>query len=316
MKSHGQVDAARSPLDRWLTALAYAGVVLALVVPVLLQSWATALPDARGRSVAAAVVAASLFVALVAAVLFGREWRGVVRGLGNQGLATIGMISGLHFAVSYASRIAGYAINALIGPFYIFIAGVTDEGLPSLLLAVLVVLLPRPGVVALSMLTVFVLNGIVSGQFGLISVLFVAVSIALNEGLLAALGVTLGREDAHDANHSSLLRERLGEGDALPMQGDPNRNRTSAPSPRPSPAPPWKEGEFTPSSLVVRVALAIGIANASTMLVQYCLFEVLYRLAYDAWYVAAVTLVPGLLYGTIGAALGAALGLRLRRTAL
>ncbi len=195
-----------------------------------------------------------------------------MRSLGNQGLATIGLISGLHFAVSYASVIAGYAIGAVLGPFYVFVAGVTDEGVPKLLLAVLVVLLPRPGVVALSMLTVFVLNGLASGQFGLVSVLFVAASIVLNEGLLAMFGITTGTGSA-------------------------------------------RAGINSRASLIARVALAIGLANGAKMYVQYCLFELLYRLEFAAWYVAAVTLVPGLLYGTIGAGLGAALGYRLRRTA-
>jgi len=277
MSQHEHAETHQSPLDRLAMSLGYAGVALALVVPVILQSWATELPDSRGGNTAGAIVAASVLVALAAAILFAVCWRTVVDGLGNQGLATIGMISGLHFAVSYASVIAGYAIGAVFGPFYVFVSGVTDEGLPSLLMAVLVVLLPRPGVVALSMLTVFALNGIVSGQFGLISVLFVAVSIALNEGLLAAFGVTVRRGNAVAANGSST----------------------------------WKGQEPR-----ARIALAIGIANGATMFVQYCLFEVLYKLQYDDWYVAAVTLIPGLLYGTIGAGLGAALGYRLRRTAL
>jgi hypothetical protein len=252
------------------TALVCTGLVLALVVPVLLQSWATALPDARGGNVAAAVVVASLLVALVAGLLFVRTGKGVVRSLGNQGLATIGMID----YTSPCPMLRGSPVtrSARPRPVLIFVVGVTDEGLPSLLLAVLVVLLPRPGVAALSMLTVFALNGIVSGQFGLISVLFIAVSIALNESLLAALGVTVRSGDTYS---------------------------------------PWKGGESR-----ARVALAIGIANGAAMFVQYCLFEVLYQLAYDPWYVAAVTLVPGLLYGTIGAGLGAALGYRLRRTAI
>jgi hypothetical protein len=48
---------------------------------------------------------------------------------------------------------------------------------------------------------------------------------------------------------------------------------------------------------------------------QFCLIEVLYRLFFAGWYVAAVAVVTGFLYGGAGAFMGARLGSELRRTA-
>jgi hypothetical protein len=70
-----------------------------------------------------------------------------------------------------------------------------------------------------------------------------------------------------------------------------------------------------PVSLVLRTALAIGIANALTLYAQYFIAIRFYRLHFDAWFVHAAAIITGLLYGAIGAALGTVWGFRLRRTA-
>ncbi|MBX3413113.1 MAG: phage holin family protein [Pirellulales bacterium] len=152
----------------------------------------------RGNPVVATVAAASLVVSAVAWLLFfcvGRRWIG---SLGTTSLAVIGMLAALHFAVSFGSRIAGDVIAAVAGPFAIFLAGVGNEGLTCLVLAALVVLVPRPGTVTVSSLTVFLLNAMFSGQFGLLDVVFVTVSIVCNETLLALAGVTTRSTFAHD----------------------------------------------------------------------------------------------------------------------
>jgi hypothetical protein len=207
-------------------------------------------------------------VALLAAATFGRR---VARRIGVEGLATIGMVAGLHFVVSYASRLAGYVLGGLLGPFQIFVAGLGNELAASLLLAVAVTLVPRVGTFTISSLTVFLLNALFTGQFGLVDVLFVTASAVLGEGALALMGATTS--------------DRLA---------------------RPSARVPWDGA--------ARVALAVGTANAAALFVQFCLVQVLYRLHFADWYVAAVALVTGLLYGTAGGAWGAAFGFRLRRT--
>jgi hypothetical protein len=107
-------------------------------------------------------------------------------------LARVGVLSGLHFAVSYVSQIASFALYGVLGPFSVFITGVADEGFTCLLRAVTVALVPRFGTLTLSSLTVFALNCIFSGQFALASLALVLASVTLGEGVLAIAGVTTG----------------------------------------------------------------------------------------------------------------------------
>jgi hypothetical protein len=261
-----QTSRARTELT---VRLAWMAGVLIFAVPIVCESLAQ---ESAGRPERpAALVVVSLMVAAAALLLLAVFWRGIVRSIGNGGLATIASIASLQFAVSYAAQIAGYVAGALLGPFYVFIDGLGSKGLSCLFLGVLVALLPRPGVLALALATLFLLNVITSGQISVLALVFVAISIALNEGFAALLGVTTGR------------------------------------GPRSTAATDW--------SFVIRVGLAIGLANALALYSQYALYELLLRLYFDQWYKLAVSGVTGLLFGGIGAGCGAVLGLRLRRTA-
>lgn len=142
--------------------------------------------DALVSGVALAACAAAL-AGIAVAMLLGRR---AVRTIGVEGLATIALFAALHFACSYASRIGGNILAGLLGPFATFVAGLGGEGATSLLLAAAVVTIPRTGTFALSTVTVFLLNALFAGQFGLVDVLFVAVSAALGELCLALCGVT------------------------------------------------------------------------------------------------------------------------------
>lgn len=225
----------------------------------------------RGNWITSAVVLVSLAVSVFAWIAFFTWGRTTLGRFGTEALATIGLVSGLHFVVSYVSRIGGNILAGVTGPFYIFIAGLGNEVLPSLLLAVLIVLVPRPGTWTLSSLAVFLLNAMFTGQIGVVDVLFVTVSIVLGETLLALFGVTT----------SGTLR-------------------------RPSPKASIRA--------VLSLTLAIGAANAMTLYAQFCLIQVLHRLFFAAWYVAAVSLFTGFVYGAVGAACGTLLGYQLRRT--
>ena len=122
-------------------------------------------------------------------LVFGRR---TIERVGVEGLATIGLISGVQFAISYTSVILGTMLHPLLGPFVIFVTGPGDEGLPCLLLGVLLTLLPRPGTLMLNYATLFVLNCIFGGSFGLVPILFVTVSIVLGESIFAIARVTTG----------------------------------------------------------------------------------------------------------------------------
>lgn len=183
----------------------------------------------------------------------------------NRELTTIAVLAALHFAVSFAARMAGGVLYVFLGPWSTFVDGIGGEGIPCLLLAVTIALVPRVGTATYAILTVWLLNAIVSGTFSMTSMVQVSVSVVMHESILALSGVTLGS------------RRRAGE--------------------------------------VVRVALAVGLANAAVLYAQFFIAIKLYDLQFPMSFVHQVSLVTGFGYGAIGAAVGAAWGRRLRRTA-
>jgi hypothetical protein len=177
--------------DDILAALGWSGMAATFALPVICESLARESAGEAGGDTL--LVRLSLVVVVAATILLVVGWRRVVRGIGNRGLATIASIAGLQFAVSYAARLIGSIFGAILGPLYVFVDGLGSKGLSCLFLGVLVALLPRPGALTLSLVTLFVLNVITSGQVGLIALVFVAVSVALHESFAALLGVTIGR---------------------------------------------------------------------------------------------------------------------------
>ncbi len=259
----------RTPL---LLSLLYLGIAAALASAFIAKFRANDLPGLQGRPWVVAAVVASLALSAIGWIGVALVGRRVMESVGIEGMATIGLISGLHFAVSYTATLFGTMLRPLFGPFVIFVTGLGDEGIPCLLLAVVVTLLPRPGTLMLNYLTLFTLNCVFGGSFGLIPLLFVTISIVLGETILAATGMTTG----------ASLR------------------RTGA----------------SPSAAVIwRMALTIGVVNAAPLAVQYCLYQVMFRLEFATWFIVAATLIPGFLYGAIGSAIGTLLGFRLRRIA-
>ncbi|HEX4130767.1 MAG TPA: hypothetical protein VHZ24_12050 [Pirellulales bacterium] len=105
-------------------------------------------------------------------------------------MATIALVAAMHFVVSYASVLAGMLLWTLLGPLAVFVTGIADQGIPCLLLAMLLVLIPRVGVAAWSLATVFVLNTLFGGFAGVPSLAYIGVSIVVHETLLAASGIT------------------------------------------------------------------------------------------------------------------------------
>ncbi len=260
---------------RWLLRGAVAGLVALLVLSfmaaVVARSWS--------QDLSGATEGHSQTILLVAFALSGLFWlsaivngHGITERITTRGLALIGTISALHFVVAATSRTVGVVLQAILGPYAVFISGIGDEGIPCLLSAVLVVLRPRVGVVALSNLAVFLLMVISSGTFGFSAAIFISVSIALHELMLALTGVTVS-------------------------PGLPSGQNTA------------------PLGSMVRVALALGVANSATLGIQFVAYRLLYRLFLPDWYVFAIVIVSGLIYGSCGAALGTCLGYRLRRTA-
>ncbi len=109
----------------------------------------------------------------------------------NRELSVIAMLASLHFAASFASVLVDALLMAFTGPFFIFISGIGDEAIPSLLLATTVALVPRVGTAGLSLATVWLLNGLITGTFTLVNLQTIMASIVIYELLLSVFGVTL-----------------------------------------------------------------------------------------------------------------------------
>ena len=109
----------------------------------------------------------------------------------NRELSTIALLAALHFAVSFAARLFGYVLYALLGPMAVYFGGLGDEAIPSLLLAVAIVLVPRFGTAALSIATVWLLNVLVTGTLSFVSLVMVSTSLVAYEVVLGVAGVTL-----------------------------------------------------------------------------------------------------------------------------
>ena len=144
----------------------------------------------RGDPMVSAVVVCALVAGGLGwgGVLWGG--RSVVQRVGVNGLSTIGLLAAVHFVAAYAFRLGSDILAGVLGPFYVFLAGLGNEGVSALMLAVVVTLVPRVGAASLSMATVFLLYSMFTGQFGFVDMLFLSVGCVANETLLALSGVT------------------------------------------------------------------------------------------------------------------------------
>lgn len=115
------------------------------------------------------------------------------RRFDNRELSTIAMLAALNFAIAFASRLVDGLLMTLLGPFFVFAAGIGDEGLPCLLIAVAVTLVPKIGTAGLSLSVVWLLYGIVTGTFSIVNLETIAASVILHELALALCGVTILR---------------------------------------------------------------------------------------------------------------------------
>jgi hypothetical protein len=224
----------------------------------------------RGSTFVSTTVAVCAVLAVFVWLWWLARGRALAGRIGVDGLAVIAVFATTQFAVSFICRIGGDVLAAVIGPFSLFVSSLGSEALTSLLLAAVVMIRPLPGVALFTNATVFLLNALFSGQFGVADLWFVTISIGCCELALWSLGVTRGGSAA----------------------------------------------DTSPRRLAWRVAVAVGLANAATLLCQFCIVQVLYRLFFADWYVAAVVVITGLGYGLVGAALGTTLGTRLRRVTL
>lgn len=120
--------------------------------------------------------------------------RGWVASLRTRDLVTIAVFATLSFLVSGASAVVSAAIGAVLGPFAIFVTNLLDDVLRYALLATLIVLLPRPGVAALSALLTWLMRGVALGSFSPIDVIYMGSQILALESALWLAGLTRGSD--------------------------------------------------------------------------------------------------------------------------
>ncbi len=193
--------------NTWLAAVVYAGIFGLLIAALLARTQAEEirLSDVDSRS--GSVMIVGLVACAISLVLLATFWRQLVAGMGNDGLATIGLFVCVQFLVSYAARLADTVIGQIP-----LVAGIGNEALRLLVVGSMITLVPRPGTFAISQLAVFMLNSLFSGSFGVSSILFIALSVVLGEALLAAAGVTTFRRPARSRAWDYAMRLGLALG--------------------------------------------------------------------------------------------------------
>jgi hypothetical protein len=87
--------------------------------------------------------------------------------------------------------------HAIFGPFSFLFTGLFNEILLYMLIASLVVLIPKPGVISLFMMVRFLLGGFITGSFTPITFITLSVNAIILELLLYAAGIT-GRNPSPD----------------------------------------------------------------------------------------------------------------------
>jgi len=118
---------------------------------------------------------------------WGRRW---LARQPTSDLVTVGLFGALSYVVAGALQVVGYGVAAVLGPLAPLVTGLPDAALRACLLATLVTLLPRPGVVALATVTGALLRGLTLGSFHPVDLLYVGSSAFWLESALWGVGLT------------------------------------------------------------------------------------------------------------------------------
>lgn len=222
--------------------------------------------------------AAAVTLAAVALVACGLAFsvrcrRSALSGLKTRWLITITLFGAVSFAaVNVPTTLLNDGLHALLGPLAFLVTGMFHGVILYMLLAALVVLVPRPGVVTL-LLTVRLLLGLLAfGHASPVALLLYGSQAVLLEAALYITGITAAR----------------GEGGEDRPPAARNRRRC------------------------LLFALVCGLADGLSTYLNIHSLAFLYRLFYAEWYIAAAVAVNGFLYSGIGGYCGVVLGDKLR----
>ncbi|WP_243684481.1 hypothetical protein [Methanosarcina barkeri] len=116
----------------------------------------------------------------------------------TRNLVLIALFGTVSFAaISLPMTILWDLSHAIFGPFSFLFTGLFNEILLYMLIASLVVLIPKPGVISLFMMVRFLLGGFITGSFTPITFITLSINAIILEFLLYVAGVT-GKNPAPD----------------------------------------------------------------------------------------------------------------------
>jgi len=178
-----------------------------------LLTWTAPLGVSRGDPLLSGALGLTL-VAATAGVgwLFSGRLRRWLAAARTSELTTIALFGALSFAVSAVSQLVSMVLSALLGPFSIFALGIVDDALRTALWATLITLLPRPGVMSVSLVVGYLLRLLALGSMGPVDLLFLGSGMAWNEGCLWVAGLTRGGAWREEPRLRRALRLGLGFG--------------------------------------------------------------------------------------------------------
>ncbi len=148
--------------------------------------------DVRAPDVRALVVtAAAALLSAGAIAFFLAMQRRLFRALRVSEIVLIALFATMTFALAvFPGSVLGPLFSAIAGPFQFLLQGVFFEGVRVLVLVTLVVLVPKPGTVALVSLVRYLLGGLAFGGFTPVDLVYLGSSVTLTEAALYFGGLT------------------------------------------------------------------------------------------------------------------------------
>jgi hypothetical protein len=136
----------------------------------------------QGSTTAAAGVLAGFATSALGYAWIARRLRGWLERAATSELMTIALFGAVLFGVGTASDVLSMAVGAVLGPFATLVTGLLQDVLRVALLGTLLTLLPRPGTLALAILTGGLGRALTTGGFTPTDILYYGASVSLAEG--------------------------------------------------------------------------------------------------------------------------------------
>ncbi len=147
------------------------------------------------NAVAFMFTVSAIILAFSGIAVFVCKFRSIVAGMKIRWFIIISLFGALTFAIqSVPTQLFGSMLNAVMGPFSVFITGFFSEIVHVALLVALMRLIPRPGVVTLKMLVSYLLGAVFLGSIHVTDILYTGTSVTMLEMALFVSGVTRRRE--------------------------------------------------------------------------------------------------------------------------